>query len=213
MALSCCRTAARRPGRRRTAGPATTTLPPMRRSSTSSTVARPGVRYWRVSRHVPDVRRLVGERVNADLHDKIVRFGWTLIGVDDTPAGQAWTYTIGLADHDHPELVVAGVSIDRAMVVLTDLDATGRGRAARRRPRHLSRRPAGGAARRPPRARRSGPRRRLAALPRLAGLARAAATGVPGRAARHRVLQLPRRPPTPARPRHGHVRLGGAEPG
>jgi Domain of unknown function (DUF4262) len=61
------------------------------------------------------------DEVNADLRDKIVWFGWTMIGVDDSPAGQSWTYTIGLADHDHPELVVAGVSIDRAMVVLTDL--------------------------------------------------------------------------------------------
>jgi hypothetical protein len=213
MALSCCRTAARRPGRRRAAGPRPRRshrcggprLRPQRRAPASGTEGSPAMCLmcdgWSAN------------EVNADLHDKIVRFGWTMIGVDDTPAEQVWTYTIGLADHDHPELVVAGVSIDRAMVVLTDLDATGRGRAARRRPRHLSRRPAGGAAPRPPRARRSGPRRRLAALPRMAGLARAAAPGAPGRAARHRVLPLPRRPPTPARPRHGHVRLGGAEPG
>jgi hypothetical protein len=37
------------------------------------------------------------DEVNADLHDRIVRFGWTMIGVDDSPAGHAWTYTIGLA--------------------------------------------------------------------------------------------------------------------
>jgi Domain of unknown function (DUF4262) len=61
------------------------------------------------------------DEVNADLHDRIVRFGWTMIGVDDSPAGQAWTYTVGLADRGHAELVVAGVAIDRAMVVLSDL--------------------------------------------------------------------------------------------
>lgn len=59
--------------------------------------------------------------VNALLDDRIRAVGWTTISVGDEPARQTWTYTLGLAVHGHPELVVAGVTAGRATEALDDL--------------------------------------------------------------------------------------------
>jgi hypothetical protein len=61
------------------------------------------------------------DEVAADLDDRVRRHGWTLIGVADRDGGPTWTYTVGLADRDHPELLVANVKVDRATEVLADL--------------------------------------------------------------------------------------------
>lgn len=63
------------------------------------------------------------DEMHADTHDRIRRYGFAMFGVRDGDGGPTWLYSIGLADHDHPELVIANVELDSAHAVLTDLAA------------------------------------------------------------------------------------------
>jgi Domain of unknown function (DUF4262) len=61
------------------------------------------------------------DEVNADTDARIRQHGWTAVSVYERGGGPTWTYTIGLADRGHPELLVANAKIERAMAVITDL--------------------------------------------------------------------------------------------
>lgn len=61
------------------------------------------------------------DEVNADTDARIRRYGWTAVSVYEPGGGPTWTYTIGLADRGHPELLVADAKVERAMAVITDL--------------------------------------------------------------------------------------------
>jgi hypothetical protein len=55
----------------------------------------------------------------------IDRVGWSVVHVfpasDDPPTDVAFTYTVGLTAHDHPELVLAGLAPQIAQSLLNDL--------------------------------------------------------------------------------------------
>jgi hypothetical protein len=55
----------------------------------------------------------------------IDRVGWSVVHVfpapDDPPTDVAFTYTVGLTAHDHPELVLAGLPPQIAQALLNDL--------------------------------------------------------------------------------------------
>ncbi len=55
----------------------------------------------------------------------IDRVGWSVVHVfpdpDDPPTNVAFTYTVGLTAHDHPELVLAGLPPQIAQALLNDL--------------------------------------------------------------------------------------------
>lgn len=60
--------------------------------------------------------------------DKIIdRFGWVVIGVfpteQDPVDATSFAYTVGLTEHDHPELTIAGLPMQAAHVLLNDLAA------------------------------------------------------------------------------------------
>jgi hypothetical protein len=61
------------------------------------------------------------DEVNALVDERIRTYGWTTTGVGDGPGRPTWTYTVGLALADHPDLVVATVAFERAVEVLGDL--------------------------------------------------------------------------------------------
>jgi len=61
------------------------------------------------------------DEVNALLDERVRAAGWTTMTVGDGPGRPIWTYTVGLAAHGHPELLIAQVSFDRAVAVLDDI--------------------------------------------------------------------------------------------
>jgi hypothetical protein len=61
------------------------------------------------------------DELHADTDARIRRHGFTMSGVRGGDGVPTWIYTVGLADHEHPELVIANVVVDRAYDVLTDL--------------------------------------------------------------------------------------------
>lgn len=48
----------------------------------------------------------------------IGRFGWAVVGVEGDQIHPAWAYTLGLAPHGRPELVVTGLPLPRATWLL-----------------------------------------------------------------------------------------------
>lgn len=59
--------------------------------------------------------------VVAHVADAVARDGWTLMPVDGEPGSPSWAYTIGLADHDHPELVVTDPDLEVGIETLDHL--------------------------------------------------------------------------------------------
>ena len=58
------------------------------------------------------------------LHLQIVERGFAIVPVGTRTENKGWAYTIGLIDSkDHPELVVAGYPLDRAVDILDELGA------------------------------------------------------------------------------------------
>ena len=58
------------------------------------------------------------------LHLQIVNRGFAVVPVGTKTENRGWAYTIGLIDSkDHPELVVAGYPLDRAVNILDELGA------------------------------------------------------------------------------------------
>jgi hypothetical protein len=55
------------------------------------------------------------------IHGKILRFGFSLMAVEGSPARPGWVYTIGLAAHGHPELVIVDLPIQTSASVLNTL--------------------------------------------------------------------------------------------
>jgi hypothetical protein len=59
------------------------------------------------------------EEVLADTHERIERFGFTMAGIEPDPDQPPWLYTIGLIErHNHPEVCVLGLPVQRAYRVL-----------------------------------------------------------------------------------------------
>lgn len=46
--------------------------------------------------------------VRFHVHGGVTRRGWAVVAVEEDPLTLGWAYTVGLADRDHPELVVVG---------------------------------------------------------------------------------------------------------
>lgn len=62
------------------------------------------------------------EEFLAGTHERIQRFGFTMMGVEPDPDHPPWLYTIGLVEHDaHPELSLLGVPLDFGFAVIDDL--------------------------------------------------------------------------------------------
>ena len=57
------------------------------------------------------------------VREKIDRYGWTVQGIERSKLYPDWAYTVGLTEHDLPELVVTGLPPDRAMEVLNGFAA------------------------------------------------------------------------------------------
>lgn len=59
------------------------------------------------------------EEFLADTHERIQRFGFTVLGVEAEPGVEPWLYTVGLVEHhDHPELYLTGVPVGFAGALL-----------------------------------------------------------------------------------------------
>ena len=62
------------------------------------------------------------EEFLAGVHERIERFGFTMVGVEANPDHPSWLYTVGLVEHhDHPELSALGMPVRFAHAVLDEL--------------------------------------------------------------------------------------------
>lgn len=58
----------------------------------------------------------------AGMHERIGRFGFTMVGIEPSPDHPPWIYTVGLVEHhDHPEMAILGVPVEVSYAVLTAL--------------------------------------------------------------------------------------------
>lgn len=61
------------------------------------------------------------DEVHALLDSRIRASGWTTVTVGERHGGPTWTYTVGLAGVDHPDLLIATVTPERATTILGDI--------------------------------------------------------------------------------------------
>jgi hypothetical protein len=61
------------------------------------------------------------EEALADMHELIGKHGFTMTGIEPGPDHPPWIYTVGLAEHDHPELSVLGLPVDVSYTILDAL--------------------------------------------------------------------------------------------
>ena len=61
------------------------------------------------------------DEVVAMIDERVADAGFTTLPVRGGESGPAWTYTVGLAGHGHPELVIASVATEVATVVLEEV--------------------------------------------------------------------------------------------
>lgn len=57
------------------------------------------------------------------MREKIDCYGWAVQWIERSKLYPSWAYTVGLTEHDLPELVVTGLQPDRAMEVLNGFAA------------------------------------------------------------------------------------------
>ncbi|WP_158887094.1 DUF4262 domain-containing protein [Amycolatopsis anabasis] len=57
----------------------------------------------------------------AHLLDVVARCGWAVEGIERDRSHPPWAYTIGLTEHDRPELVVTGMPLAPAYILLNSV--------------------------------------------------------------------------------------------
>jgi hypothetical protein len=62
------------------------------------------------------------EKFLTGVHERVQRFGFTMLGVEPDPDHPPWLYTLGLVEHhDHPELSILGAPLAFGYKVLDEL--------------------------------------------------------------------------------------------
>src|ERR1700722_3994273 len=56
------------------------------------------------------------------MRELITTYGWAVQGVERDGIHPPWAYTVGLTEHQRPELVITGIGLTRATGVLNGVD-------------------------------------------------------------------------------------------